>query len=59
MENEQITTPEAGSETPSAQAVFETLLNTEESPDQPEVVNEQEVEETTEEVDEETAKQIG
>ena len=57
MENEQITTPETGSETQSAQDVFETLLNTEESQDNQEVVNEQEVEETTEEVDEETLEE--
>ena len=57
MENEQITTPETGSETPSAQAVFETLLNTEESNDKQEVVNEQEVEETVEETDEEVLEE--
>jgi len=54
MENEQVTTPDNGSEPQDAQAVFETLLNAEESNDKQEVVNEQEVEETTEEVDEET-----
>ena len=54
MENEQVTTPDNGSEPQNAQDVFETLLNTEESQDNQEVVNEQEVEETTEEVDAET-----
>ena len=54
MENEQVTTPDNGSEPQDAQAVFETLLNAEESNDQPEVKDEQEVEETVEEVDEET-----
>lgn len=53
MENEQVTTPDNGSEPQDAQAVFETLLNAEESPDQPEVVNE-EVEETVEDELEET-----
>ena len=51
--NEQVTTPETGSEPQDAQAVFETLLNAEESHDQPEVVNE-EVEETVEDELEET-----
>ena len=54
MENEQVTTPDNGSEPQNAQDVFETLLNAEESNDNQEVVNEQEVEETTEEVDAET-----
>jgi len=53
MENEQVTTPDNGSEPQDAQAVFETLLNAEESNDNQEVVNEQEVEETVEETDEE------
>ncbi len=57
MENEQVTTPDNGSEPQDAQAVFETLLNAEESNDKQEVVNEQEVEETTEEVDEETLEE--
>ena len=52
MENEQVTTPEVGSEPQDAQAVFETLLNAEESNDNQEVVNE-EVEETVEEHEEE------
>lgn len=33
MENEQVTTPDNGSEPQNAQDVFETLLNTEESQD--------------------------
>ena len=57
MENEQVTTPDNGSEPQDAQAVFETLLNAEESNDQPEVKDEQEVEETVEEVDEETLEE--
>ena len=52
MENEQVTTPDNGSEPQDAQAVFETLLNAEESNDNQEVVNE-EVEETVEEHEEE------
>lgn len=58
MENEQVTTPDNGSEPQDAQAVFETLLNAEESPDQPEVVNE-EVEETVEdEVEEHGTEEV-
>ena len=57
MENEQVTTPDNGSEPQDAQAVFETLLNAEESNDQPEVKDEQAVEETVEETDEETLEE--
>ena len=57
MENEQVTTPDNGSEPQDAQAVFETLLNTEESNDNQEVVNEQEVEEAVEETDEEVLEE--
>jgi len=57
MENEQVTTPDNGSEPQDAQAVFETLLNAEESNDNQEVVNEQEVEETVEETDEEVLEE--
>ena len=57
MENEQVTTPDNGSEPQNAQDVFETLLNTEESQDNKEVVNEQEVEETVEETDEEVLEE--
>ena len=57
MENEQVTTPDNGSEPQNAQDVFETLLNTEESQDNQEVVNEQEVEETVEETDEEVLEE--
>ena len=57
MENEQVTTPDNGSEPQDAQAVFETLLNAKESKDNQEVVNEQEVEETVEETDEEVLEE--
>ena len=57
MENEQVTTPDNGSEPQDAQALFETLLNAEESNDNQEVVNEQEVEETVEETDEEVLEE--
>ena len=55
--NEQVTTPETGSEPQDAQAVFETLLNAEESNDQP-PVNEQEVEETVDTIEEDPSEVV-
>jgi len=55
--NEQVTTPETGSEPQDAQAVFETLLNAEESNDQP-PVNETEVEETVDTIEDDQSDEV-